>query len=72
MKRRRFRQDEALRLIREARLARDRAKQLSGDREDLLPCEAEIVAQLDDGIVARLHRWLTSRGLKSPTKSKSP
>jgi hypothetical protein len=68
MKRRRFKQDEALRLIREARLARERVKQLSGDREDLLKeaREAEIVAQLDDEIVARLHRWLTSRGLKLP------
>jgi len=68
MKRRRFRQDEALRLIREARLARERVKQLSGDREDLLKeaREAEIVAQLDDEIVARLHRWLTSQGLKPP------
>ena len=68
MKRRRFRQDEALRLIREARLAREKVKQLSGDREDLLKeaREAEIVAQLDDEIVARLHRWLISRGLKPP------
>jgi len=34
--------------------------------EDLLKeaREAEIVAQLDDEIVARLHRWLISRGLK--------
>ena len=43
-------------------------KQISGDREDLLKeaREAEIVAQLDDEIVARLHRWLTSQGLKPP------
>ena len=68
MKRRRFRQDEALRLIREARLAREKVKQLSGDCEDLLKeaREAEIVAQLDDEIVARLQRWLISRGLKPP------
>ena len=68
MKRRRFRQDEALRLIREARLAREKVKQLSGDREDLLKeaREAEIVAQLDDEIVGRLYRWLISRDLKPP------
>jgi hypothetical protein len=69
MERRRFKQDKALRLIREARLAREKAKQLSGDREDLLKeaREAEIVTQLDDEIVARLYRWLTSRGLKPLT-----
>ena len=68
MERRRFNQDKALRLIREARLAREKAKQLSGDREDLLKeaREAEIVTQLDDEIVARLYRWLISRGLKPP------
>ena len=74
MKRRRFRQDEALRLIREARLAREKVKQLSGDREDLLKeaREAEIVAQLDDEIVARVDRWLTSRGLKPRPRVRPP
>ena len=65
MKRHRFRQDRALgeRLIKEARLAREKAEQLppGEQREGLLKeaREADVAAHIDD--------WLNSPGLKAPT-----
>ena len=65
MKRLRFKQDRALgeRLIKEARLAREKAGALppSEEREGLLKKarQADITAHLDE--------WLSSPGLKSPT-----
>ncbi|MCP3465655.1 hypothetical protein [Bradyrhizobium sp. CCGUVB23] len=64
MKRLRFKPDKALgeRLIKEARLAREKAKQLppGKEREGLLrkAHEADIVARIDE--------WLNSPGLKPP------
>jgi hypothetical protein len=63
MKRHRFIQDRTLgeRLIKEARLAREKADHLPPeDREDLLKKarEADIAAHIDE--------WLTSAGLQPP------
>jgi hypothetical protein len=65
MKRHRFKQDKAVgeRLIKEARLARERAHQLrpGAQREDLLrkAREADVAADIDE--------WLNSPRLKTPT-----
>jgi hypothetical protein len=65
MKRFRFKQDKALgeRLIKEARLAREKASQLpqGKEREDLLKKAGEADA------AAHLEEWLNSPGLKAPT-----
>jgi hypothetical protein len=65
MKRHRFKQDKAVgeRLIKEARLARERAHQLApgAEREDLLrkARKADVAADIDE--------WLNSPRLKTPT-----
>ena len=65
MKRHRFKQDKAVgeRLIKEARLARERAHQLlpGAEREVLLrkAREADVAADIDE--------WLKSPRLKTPT-----
>ena len=65
MRRLRFRQDRALgeRLIKEARLAREKTEHLPPrkEREDLLKEAREADA------TARIEEWLNSPGLKAPT-----
>ena len=64
MKRLRFKQDKTLgeRLIKEARLAREKAEQLppGAEREGLLKKARE------SDVAARLDEWLNSPGLKPP------
>jgi hypothetical protein len=64
MKRRQFKADRALgeRLIKEARIARERADQLppGAEREDLL----EKAREAD--VAANINEWVNSPGLRSP------
>jgi hypothetical protein len=64
MKRRQFKADRALgeRLIKEARIARERADQLppGAEREDLL----EKAREAD--VAAHINEWVNSPGLASP------
>jgi hypothetical protein len=64
MKRRQFKADRALgeRLIKEARIARERADQLppGAEREDLL----EKAREAD--VAAHINEWVNSPGLRSP------
>ena len=64
MKRRQFKADRALgeRLIKEARIARERADQLppGAEREDLL----EKAREAD--VAAHMNEWVNSPGLRSP------
>ena len=64
MKRLRFKPDKALgeRLIKEARLAREKAAQLRPSKE-----RADLLKKAHDAdVAARIDGWLTSLGLRPP------
>jgi hypothetical protein len=65
MKRFRFKPDKALgeRLIKEARLAREKAEQLPPSPEH----EAPLRKAHESDVAARIAEWLNSPGLKPPT-----
>jgi hypothetical protein len=65
MKRHRFKQDRTLgeRLIKEAKLARERAEQLPPGKEK----EALLEKAREADVTARIDEWLNSPGLRGPT-----